>query len=129
MRIEMLNLVYVGVGGLIGSIGRYLVAGAVYQIFPNSYFPIGTTFVNILGCFLIGFISGLVEVRNLLSPEMRIFLLIGLLGGFTTFSTFSFETVALLRDGIFLTALANVLIQVVIGISAVWLGFNVIRYI
>ena len=129
MRTEMLNLVFVGVGGLIGSIGRYLVAGAVYQMFPNSYFPIGTATINILGCFLIGFITGLVEVRNLLSPEMRVFLLIGLLGGFTTFSTFSFETIALLRDGTYLTALANVLIQVVAGLSAVWLGFNVIRYI
>lgn len=125
----MLNLVYVGVGGFLGSIGRYLVAGAVYQLFPNSHFPLGTTVVNILGCFLIGLLTGLVEVRNFLSPEMRIFLLIGLLGGFTTFSTFGFETVALLRDGTFLPALANVLIQVIVGISAVWLGFNIIRYI
>jgi len=129
MGTALLNLVFVGVGGFFGSIGRYLLAGAIYQIFPNLYFPIGTAVVNILGCFLIGFITGLAEVRNLLSPEMRVFLLIGLLGGFTTFSTFSFETIALIRDGAFLTALANVLIQVIVGISAVWLGFNVIRYI
>jgi CrcB protein len=129
MRTALLNLVYVGAGGLFGSIGRYLLAGAVYQVFPGLNFPAGTAVVNILGCFLIGFISGLVEVRNLLSPEMRIFILIGLLGGFTTFSTFGFETVALLRDGSFLPALANVLLQVIVGISAVWLGFNVIRYI
>jgi len=129
MRTVFLNLVCVGVGGFFGSIGRYLLAGAVYQIFPNLYFPVGTAAVNILGCFLIGFITGLAEVRNLLGPEMRIFLLIGLLGGFTTFSTFSFETVALLRDGAFFSALANVLIQVIFGITAVWLGFNVIRYI
>ena len=129
MRTALLNLVYVGAGGFLGSIGRYLLAGAVYQIFPRLNFPTGTAVVNILGCFLIGFISGLAEVRNLLSPEMRIFILIGLLGGFTTFSTFGFETVALLRDGSFLTALANVFLQVIVGISAVWLGFNVIRYI
>ena len=85
--------------------------------------------MNILGCFLIGFITGLVEVRNLLGPEMRMFILIGLLGGFTTFSTFGFETFALLRDGAFVTALANVLVQVIVGLSAVWIGFNVIRYI
>ena len=125
----MLNLVYVGAGGFLGSIGRNLLGGTVYQIFPNLNFPAGTAVVNVLGCFLIGFISGLAEVRSLLSPEMRIFILIGLLGGFTTFSTFGFETVALLRDGSFLTALANVLFQVIVGISAVWLGFNVIRYI
>ena len=112
-----------------GSIGRYLLAGAVYQLFPNLNFPTGTAVVNILGCFLIGLITGLAEVRNLLSPEMRIFILIGLLGGFTTFSTFGFETFALLRDGAFVTALANVLVQVIVGLSAVWLGFNVIRYI
>jgi CrcB protein len=125
----MLNLVYVGVGGLLGSIGRYLLTGAVHQIFPNAFFPLGTAVVNVLGCFLIGLISGLAELRSLLSPEWRMFLLIGLLGGFTTFSTFGYETIALVRDGAFLTALANVLVQVALGLSAVWLGFNVIRYL
>jgi CrcB protein len=128
MRTELLNLVYVGVGGFIGSIGRYLVSGAVYQLFPNSYFPIGTAVVNITGCLLIGLLSGLTELRQLLNPEMRIFLLIGLLGGFTTFSTFGYETVASLRAGEFVPALANVLIQVIVGLSAVWLGYNVTRY-
>jgi CrcB protein len=123
----MLNILFVGVGGFIGSIGRYLLSGAVYQMFPNLHFPIGTTVVNILGCFLIGITTALVEVRNLLSPEVRVFLMIGMLGGFTTFSTFGYETIALLRDGAFLTGLANVLIQVIVGVSAVWLGFNVIR--
>ena len=129
MRAALLNLIYVGVGGFLGSIGRYLLAGAVYRIFPNLNFPIGTTVVNILGCLLIGFITGLVEVRNLLGPELRIFILIGVLGGFTTFSTFGFETFALLRDGTFVPALANVMVQVMLGISAVWFGFNLIRYI
>ena len=129
MRTALLNLFFVGAGGFLGSIGRYLVSGVVYQIFPKLYFPIGTAVVNILGCLLIGFITGLAEVRKLLGPEMRVFLLIGLLGGFTTFSTFGFETFALLRDGAFLATLANVLIQVIVGISAVWLGFNVIRYL
>ena len=123
----MLNILFVGVGGFFGSIGRYLLSGAVYQMFPNLHFPIGTTVVNILGCFLIGIATALVEVRNLLSPEIRVFLMIGMLGGFTTFSTFGYETIALLRDGAFFTGLANVLIQVIVGISAVWLGFNVIR--
>ena len=123
----MLNILFVGVGGFFGSIGRYLLSGAVYQMFPNLHFPIGTTVVNILGCFLIGIATALVEVRNLLSPEIRVFLMIGMLGGFTTFSTFGYETIALLRDGAFFTGLANVLIQVIVGISATWLGFNVIR--
>ena len=125
----MLNILFVGVGGFFGSIGRYLLSGAVYQLFPNLQFPIGTTVVNVSGCFLIGFISALVEVRNLLNPELRVFLLIGVLGGFTTFSTFGYETIALLRDGAFFAGLANVLIQVVVGVSAVWLGYTVVRLI
>ena len=125
----MLNILFVGVGGFFGSIGRYLLSGAVYQMFPNLHFPIGTTVVNVLGCFLIGIATALVEVRNLLSPEIRVFLVIGMLGGFTTFSTFGYETIALLRDGAFFTGLANVLIQVIVGISAIWLGFNIIRYL
>jgi CrcB protein len=129
MKTAMLNIIYVGAGGFFGSIGRYLLAGAVYRMFPDLNFPIGTTVVNILGCLLIGYISGLVEVRNLLSPELRVFILIGMLGGFTTFSTFGFETFALLREGAFTTALTNVLVQVIFGTSAVWLGFNIIRYI
>ncbi len=129
MRTAILDLIYVGLGGLIGSIGRYLASGAVHQIFPGTFFPLGTAIVNIIGCFLIGILTGLAELRNLLSPEMRMFLLIGLLGGFTTFSTFGHETIALMRDGQFLHAVGNVLIQVIIGLSGVWLGYNVTRYI
>lgn len=129
MRVAILDLVYVGLGGLIGSVGRYLASGAAHQIFPGLYFPIGTAVVNIIGCFLIGILTGLAEMRNLLSPEMRLFLLIGLLGGFTTFSTFGHETLALLRDGQLLHAVGNVLIQVVIGLSGVWLGYTIARYI
>ena len=129
MRTAILDLVYIGLGGFIGSIGRYLASGAVHQIFPNSYFPIGTAAVNISGCFLIGALTGLAEMRNLLNPEMRMFLLIGLLGGFTTFSTFGHETIALMRDGEFLHAAGNVLIQVIMGLAGVWIGYNTIRYI
>ena len=129
MRTAILNLAYIGIGGFIGSIGRYLASGLVHQIFPNIYFPIGTAVVNIIGCFLIGVLTSLAELRSLLSPEMRMFLFIGLLGGFTTFSTFGHETVALMRDGEFLNAVGNVLIQVIIGLSGVWLGYNVARYI
>ncbi len=129
MRTAILDLIYVGLGVLIGSIGRYLVAGTVHQIFPGTFFPLGTAIVNIIGCFLIGILTGLAELRNLLSPEMRMFLLIGLLGGFTTFSTFGHETIALMRDGQFFHAVGNVLIQVIIGLSGVWLGYNVTRYI
>ncbi len=123
----MRNLLFVGAGGFLGSICRYLLGGAVHQLLHNSTFPYGTVVVNMFGCFLVGFFSGLAEVRQLLTPESRLFLLIGLLGGFTTFSTFGYETVALMREGEVLAALSNVLIQVNFGLLFVWIGFNSIR--
>ena len=125
-----MNLLLVGVGGFIGSIGRYVLAGAIHQVLHNSTFPYGTMVVNIVGCFVIGFLNGLAETRQLLSPELRLFLLIGLLGGFTTFSTFGYETMALLRDSQIGAALANVLVQVTVGLLCVWLGYSLVtRYL
>ena len=128
MKNGILNFLIVGTGGFLGSIGRYLLSGAVYKIFSESSFPHGTVVVNILGCFLIGFISGLVELRQLLSPEARLFVLIGFLGGFTTFSTFGYETISLLKNGEFFFASINILIQVIAGLTAVWLGYSLTRY-
>ncbi len=125
----MINVLFVGAGGFVGAIGRYLLAGAVYQLFPNSSFPSGTTVVNVLGCFIIGLLNGLIETRQLFGPETRLFLLIGLLGGFTTFSTFGFETMALMKDGEFLLAVMNVLVQVVLGLGAVFVGYNLLRHL
>ena len=122
-------MLFVGAGGFVGAIGRYLLAGAVYQLFPNSSFPSGTTVVNVLGCFIIGLLNGLIETRQLFGPETRLFLLIGLLGGFTTFSTFGFETMALMKDGEFLLAVMNVLVQVVLGLGAVFVGYNLLRHL
>jgi CrcB protein len=125
----MINVLFVGAGGFFGAIGRYLLAGAVYQLFPNSSFPSGTTVVNVLGCFIIGLLNGLIETRQVFGPETRLFLLIGLLGGFTTFSTFGFETMALMKDGEFLLAVMNVLVQVVLGLGAVFVGYNLLRHL
>ena len=125
-----MNLLLVGVGGFIGSIGRYVLAGAIHQVLHNSTFPYGTMVVNIVGCFVIGCLNGLAETRQLFSPELRLFLLIGLLGGFTTFSTFGYETMALLRDSQIGAALANVLVQVTVGLLCVWLGYSLVtRYL
>lgn len=123
----MINVLFVGAGGFFGAIARYLLAGAVYQLFPNSSFPSGTTVVNVLGCFVIGLLNGLLETRQVFGPETRLFLLIGLLGGFTTFSTFGFETMALMKDGEFLLAVMNVLVQVIFGLAAVFIGYNLLR--
>lgn len=102
-------------------------AGAFNRFSPALGFPVGTLSVNILGCFLIGVLHGLAETRSLLGPDTRIFLFIGVLGGFTTYSTFGFESLALLKDGEFLKTSANILLHVILGLSAVWIGDNLGR--
>ncbi|KPK18704.1 MAG: hypothetical protein AMK69_24670 [Nitrospira bacterium SG8_3] len=116
------QLLWVGVGGFLGSVGRFVVAGFFNRLSPALAFPIGTLAVNILGCFLIGLLHGLAESRNLLGADIRVFLFIGVLGGFTTYSTFGFESLALLRDGEFFKTSANILLHVIVGLSAVWIG-------
>jgi CrcB protein len=118
----MLKVLLVGLGGFIGSISRYLVGGLVHKVFSSTGFPYGTLVVNVFGCLLIGFVVGLVEFKQLFRPEIRLFLLIGVLGGFTTFSTFSYETFALTRDGETLRAGMNVLLHIVVCFGAVWIG-------
>lgn len=116
------KILWVGTGGFIGSALRYLVAGYVQQLADSIEFPYGTFAVNIIGCFVIGFLSQLVALRGVLSLELRLLILTGMLGGFTTFSTFGNETLNLLRDGETLLALINVGGQISIGLTAVWLG-------
>jgi len=116
-------LLLVGAGGFVGSIGRYLVGGWVHRAAPFSSFPFGTMAVNVLGCLVIGLVGGLVESRQLFGPDLRVFLLIGVLGGFTTFSSFAFESLALARDAEIARAFANVAAQVVLGLAAAWLGY------
>lgn len=113
----------VGVGGFLGAILRYLMSGWVQDLLGKPYWPYGTLAVNVLGCLVLGFLVGLVEVRNVFSPEVRSLLFIGVLGGFTTFSTFGVETSALLRDGALTSAAANILLQVVLGVGAAMMGY------
>jgi len=82
-----------------GAILRYLLSGWVQAWAKGAAFPYGTLTVNLLGCLIIGFLAQLVELRNLFSPETRVFVFIGVLGAFTTFSTFGNDTMLLLRDG------------------------------
>ncbi|WP_342349824.1 fluoride efflux transporter CrcB [uncultured Nitrospira sp.] len=116
------QLLWIGLGGFLGSVGRFVVAGFFNRLSPALAFPIGTLAVNILGCFLIGLLHGLAESRNILGTDTRIFLFIGVLGGFTTYSTFGFESLALLKDGAMLKASANIILHVFVGLAAVWLG-------
>ena len=117
----MYRSMLVFIGGGIGAVFRYLLAGWVYKVVGTD-FPYGTLAVNVIGCFVIGLFLTMAEDRFLISPDFRIFFAVGILGGFTTFSTFSFETVELLRDGALAIGLLNVAVSVVVGLTATWVG-------
>lgn len=112
----------VGVGGFLGSLARYGLSGLVHRHLPGATFPYGTLTVNLLGCLVIGLLTGASESRQVFRPEARAFLLIGLLGGFTTFSTFGYETFAMLREGASVRAAFNAGAHVILGLLLVWLG-------
>jgi CrcB protein len=122
------NILLVGLGGLIGSIARYLVAVLFAGQFISS-FPFATFAVNIVGCFLIGILFALSDRGHLLSPEWRIFLTTGFCGGFTTFSTFSYESMKLIQDGEFLYLGFNTVGSVIVGLGATYLGILLVRSI
>ena len=121
----MLNVFIVGLGGFIGSALRYLVGGWAQQLSKSLDFPYGTLTVNLIGCFVIGFMGELVEARGIFTSETRLLILIGLLGGFTTFSSFGNDTLNLARSGQMFNALTNVAVNVVFGLLLVWLGRTV----
>lgn len=118
----MLPILLVGVGGFLGSIFRYVLSGWVHRILDNPWFPYGTLAVNVTGSLVIGFLAGLVDSRSLSSSEARLFVFIGLLGGFTTFSSLTIETFSLARSAQLLAAAMNVTLQLFLGLVAVWLG-------
>lgn len=120
----MVNIVLVFLGGGIGAAARYWLSGIVYQKM-NTDFPYGTLTVNAIGCLLIGILMTAMEERFLAQPSLRVFLTIGILGGFTTFSSFSFETIALLRDGEILYALVNIFTSIFVCLFGTWVGMQI----
>ena len=120
-----MQVLLVGAGGFIGSVLRYTVSGLVHRAIPFSGFPYGTLVVNLVGCLAIGLLTGLAESRQVIGPELRIFLFLGLLGGFTTFSTFAYEGVQLIHHGEFAKVLASVMIHILVGFLAVWFGYAI----
>ena len=119
-----MNVVLVFIGGGIGAATRYWMDGAL-QRWTGSSFPVGTFVINAIGCFLIGFMMGALQDRFMVNPSLRVFLAIGILGGFTTFSTFSYETVTMMRDAEYLYAAVNVLFTVVTCLGATSTGMFV----
>lgn len=122
----MKNILLVGAGGFIGAILRYKTSGIFLHRFANSPFPFGTCAVNVAGCLLIGLIAGLSERHHFFSEQNRLLIITGLLGGFTTFSAFGYETVFLLRRGFNAVATSYVLISLLGGLIAVWCGLKII---
>ena len=116
----------VGIGGFLGASARYLLGGAIYRWLPAT-FPWATFAINVTGCFGIGLVVALAEERMVVGPNARLFLAVGVLGGYTTFSTFGYETLELIREGSFGAAAFNVLAQVALGLLAVGAGAAVAR--
>jgi fluoride exporter len=120
------TLLLVGTGGFLGSISRFLASRLIQENLPVA-FPFGTFFVNVSGCFLIGLIFGLSERSSVLDSGWKLFLAVGFCGGFTTFSTFANENLALLRDGDFFHFLMYTGLSVFLGITATFLGVLITR--
>ena len=115
------TLLLVGTGGFLGSVSRFMASRFMQNTFPSA-FPLGTFFVNISGCFLIGFIYGISERSSLLTSGWKMFLAVGFCGGFTTFSTFANENLALLRDGAYFYFFLYTGLSVFLGIAATFSG-------
>ena len=124
----MKTLMLVAIGGAIGAVARYSLSSQVYH-WLGSDFPWGTMIVNVLGSFLMGFLFFLMAERIVVSGELRTAVLVGGLGAFTTFSTFSIETINLIQRGTSLTAILNICFSVVVCMAAVWVGMRLARSI
>jgi len=120
----MKDLLVVGGGGFLGSVARYLIGGLVLHATGAARFPWSTLFVNATGCLAIGVLAGFAERAHVLSPATRLFLITGFLGGYTTFSAFAYETFFLGREHAWVSAAANVLASVTLGLVAVWVGYR-----
>jgi CrcB protein len=118
----MIRILLVGLGGFVGTLCRYWLSGLVARRYGET-FPLGTLVVNAIGCFVIGFLFYFFYDRSLTTPTARTVVLIGLIGGFTTFSSYGLQTFTLLRDGEVFLALLNVGASNVLGLALVWLGY------
>ena len=122
------KILAVGTGGFVGALLRYGVSSLVAKRFDHP-FPWATLVVNVVGCLAIGYLLGLAEIRQGIPPGLKLFLITGLLGSLTTFSTFSYESLSLLRTGDFGASLMNVGLNLIVGLLAVWAGHLIVSRI
>jgi len=125
---DMQKTIFIALAGLAGTLIRYWLAGFVTRQYGEN-FPWGTLIVNLIGSFLAGALYHLAEERLLISPALRTVILIGLLGGFTTFSSYGLQTFTLLRDGQLGLATLNVALSNVLGLFMVWTGYVAFKLI
>ncbi|MBN2211793.1 MAG: fluoride efflux transporter CrcB [Sedimentisphaerales bacterium] len=119
----MLRLLLIFLAGGCGCLLRYALSGWIQRL-SSSSFPVGTLAVNIIGCVVIGFLMSLFTGPVLLREAYRLAILVGLLGGFTTFSTFGYETISMTTEGLFGLAALNLLLSNGLGLAAAWLGMR-----
>ena len=117
----MQQLLFLAIAGALGSLSRYALGGLIQRI-TGTNFPYGTLLINVLGCLIIGFIMQVALTSDLIPPNIRIIITIGFLGAFTTFSTFSYETVKFLEDGALIAAVMNVMSNVGLGLLGTFCG-------
>lgn len=129
MNVTGTQVMLVALGGALGSVLRYLGSGLAHALAPGLLFPVGTLAVNVLGALAIGCIGGLAETRHFLVPELRLLLFTGLLGGFTTFSAFAFESLGLALDGAWARFGLNITLQIALGLGAAVAGYQLGRAI
>jgi len=118
----MMHILFIGLGGFLGSIFRYLLGAGIQRWGKGGEFPHHTLIINVLGCILIGFLTQLFESQQIMSEEIRLMVLVGLLGGFTTFSTFSNETWGLFANGSQSLAILNLGTHILLGLLGVFAG-------
>jgi fluoride exporter len=124
----MTRLFFIGLGGFVGTLFRYWLSGLIAKRYGET-FPFGTLVVNGLGCFLIGFLFYFFYDRGLTSPTARTVVFIGVIGGFTTFSSYGLQTFTLLRDGQVFLALVNIVASNILCLVLVWLGYSLAKVI
>lgn len=121
----MLPFLLVAAGGILGALARYMTVTAASSRW-GTFFPYGTLIVNVAGCFMVGYLI-IKSIEGGLSPNLRLFLVVGFGGAFTTFSSFSAETLLLLRDGLYISALLNVGLNLFLCLAATFMGFMMAR--
>ena len=123
------KLIMVGIGGFAGSVSRYMVSLWSAELIRTQFIPYGTLIVNVAGCLMIGFLGGLLETRAIFTPEVRALVLIGFLGGFTTYSTFGYELLTIFRQGEMAAVFTHLVLHLVLGLGAVFFGFSLSKMV